>query len=901
MQDTDSGKEMDSADANTIKTALDTQAYRLKHHDAQLSNIAAGVKQLTDSQADLQVSVATKVNQLTDQMQSLTSRLEGFIAASPSPPAAPAPPASPATTAAAPPQPPPPPPAPSSLPVSSAPVRLASPPKFSGESGECRPFLIQCDLHFSMDPNAFASEQARSCVYGFSHDREVDHWATAEWSRGAQVCQTAKDFSQALLRVFDQTHLPHGKRLLLCSRSGQGRRRVVDYALEFRTLAADSGWNETSSIGRFHGRSRGGSKGLSGSVGHPKGLRKPSGRNSLSIDNRLRCVRGRERETSAGSQVFGVPGGAALLPSPDSTCDPIPDHSDYPDLSKVPPCYYDLKEARLYSLSGPERKAMEEYITASLGSGIIRPSSSAAGAGFFFVVSFLGYVITAKHISMDPAKVDAVTNWPPLTSKKKWNDKAEEAFNKLKQKFTTAPILTVPDPALQFVVEVDASNEGIGAVLSQRLPADNRIHPCAFLSHKLSAAETNYDVGDKELLAVKVALEEWRHWLEGAEQPFIVWTDHKNLEYLKSAKRLNSRQARWALFFSRFRFTLSYRPGSQNAKPDVLSRLYEPEPTAAKEPETILSPDRVIGLVSWPIEKEVQRAGRGKTTPEDCPRNRLFVTGSVAISEVRSLSLFFGRSSAVSLAPPSACPLDITLESNGQTERMNQELETCLRCLVAQNQTTWSQHLTWIEYAHNTLPTAATGLSPFHVVHGYQPPVFSACEQEVTVPSAHALVRRSHKIWEAARDMLQKGQARMKAAADRGRRPAPAYQPGQKVWLSTKDLPLHVHSRKLAPRFVGPFPISKIINPVSVKLQLPRSLRVHPSFHVSKIKPVKESLLVPPTKPPPPPKLIDGGPVYAVKKLLAVRKRGRGHQFLVDWTGYGPEERSWVPASFICG
>ncbi|KAI3369484.1 hypothetical protein L3Q82_007699 [Scortum barcoo] len=199
---------------------------------------------------------------------------------------------------------------------------------------------------------------------------------------------------------------------------------------------------------------------------------------------------------------------------------------------------------------------MEEYITASLRSGIIRPSSSPARAGFFFVVSFLGYIITANHISMDPAKVNAVTNWPPLTSKKKWNDKAEEAFNKLKQKFTTAPILTVPDPALQFVVEVDTSNEGIGAVLSQRFPADNRIHPCAFLSRKLSAAERNYDVGNEELLAVKAVLEEWRHWLEGAEQPFIVWTDHKNLEYLKSAKRLNSRQARWELFFSRFRFTL---------------------------------------------------------------------------------------------------------------------------------------------------------------------------------------------------------------------------------------------------------------------------------------------------------------------------------------------------------
>ncbi|KAI3369313.1 hypothetical protein L3Q82_007563 [Scortum barcoo] len=85
-------------------------------------------------------------------------------------------------------------------------------------------------------------------------------------------------------------------------------------------------------------------------------------------------------------------------------------------------------------------------------------------------------------------------------------------------------------------------------------------------------------------------------------------------------------------------------------------------------------------------------------------------------------------------------------ESNGQTKRLNQELETCLRCLVAQNQTTWSDHLTWVEYAHNSLPTAATELSPFQVVHGYQPPLFPANEEEVTVPSAHALARRCRKI-----------------------------------------------------------------------------------------------------------------------------------------------------------
>lgn len=69
-------------------------------------------------------------------------------------------------------------------------------------------------------------------------------------------------------------------------------------------------------------------------------------------------------------------------------------------------------------------------------------------------------------------------------------------------------------------------------------------------------------MGDRELLAIKLALEEWRHWLENAAQPFVVWMDHKNLEYIRSAKRPNARPARWALFFTRFQLSITYRPGS---------------------------------------------------------------------------------------------------------------------------------------------------------------------------------------------------------------------------------------------------------------------------------------------------------------------------------------------------
>lgn len=154
------------------------------------------------------------------------------------------------------------------------------------------------------------------------------------------------------------------------------------------------------------------------------------------------------------------------------------------------------------------------------------------------------------------------------------------------------------------------------------------MHPCAFLSRKLTPAEKNYDVGNKELLAVKAALEEWKHWLEGAEHPFLVWTDHKHLEYIKTAKRLSSRQARWTLFFSRFRFTLSFGPGSKNGKPDALSRLYDTVPLA-KQPETILPLNRVVGAVSWQIESDVEQANAVSPAPRGCPCNRLFVPVSL--------------------------------------------------------------------------------------------------------------------------------------------------------------------------------------------------------------------------------------------------------------------------------
>ena len=209
-----------------------------------------------------------------------------------------------------------------------------------------------------------------------------------------------------------------------------------------------------------------------------------------------------------------------------------------------------------------------------------------------------------------------------------WSPAAERAFQDLKRRFTSAPILTQPDPNRQFIVEVDASDVGVGAILSQRSAKDGKVHPYAFFSHRLTPSEHNYDVGNRELLAVKLALEEWRHWLEGSSVPFLVWTDHKNLEYIRTAKRLNSRQARWCLLFSRFNFTLSFRPGSKNGKPDALSRIF-PASSSPKDPRNILPGHRIVGAVQWDIESLVCFAQPDNAAPSQCPVNRLFVPVSL--------------------------------------------------------------------------------------------------------------------------------------------------------------------------------------------------------------------------------------------------------------------------------
>ena len=238
-------------------------------------------------------------------------------------------------------------------------------------------------------------------------------------------------------------------------------------------------------------------------------------------------------------------------------------------------------------------------------------------------LTFLGYIVGRNGVRMDPAKVDAVLSWPePETVKEvqsflgfanfyrrfikgysaiakalseltkidkiwEWGKEQAEAFRKLKESFVTAPILATFDPMRKIILETDASDFAIGACLGQ-LDEEGKLRPVAYYSRKLTPAELNYDVHDKELLAIVVAFEQWRVYLEGPQHTVQVWTDHKNLTSFTTTKILNRRQVRWSEMLSAYNFTITYRKGSENARADALSRRQDYSGKPTERPRAIL-------------------------------------------------------------------------------------------------------------------------------------------------------------------------------------------------------------------------------------------------------------------------------------------------------------------------
>ena len=264
---------------------------------------------------------------------------------------------------------------------------------------------------------------------------------------------------------------------------------------------------------------------------------------------------------------------------------------------------------------------------------------------------YLGLIVSTKGIKIDLSKVDAIKSWDTLTCIRKvrsfigfcnfyrrfisnfsniagplntltkkdvkfaWTDECKLAFQGLKQQVCEALILIHFNPSKKCHVETDSLDYVSARVLSQE--DDNSIlHPVAFFLKRMVPVECNYEIYDKELLAIIRCFEEWRPELEGTAMPVKVLTDHKGLEYFMTTKKLTPRQARWAEFLSEFNFVVTYQSGKKNDKADALTRKPNERPISDEDSRqehrmrVLLPPGRIeiqpIEITNEPDERSVE-------------------------------------------------------------------------------------------------------------------------------------------------------------------------------------------------------------------------------------------------------------------------------------------------------
>jgi len=198
---------------------------------------------------------------------------------------------------------------------------------------------------------------------------------------------------------------------------------------------------------------------------------------------------------------------------------------------------------------------------------------------------------------MKEKKVEAIRSWEALSKKKDlqwflrfvkdfsriiqplyeltgntpwgWLPRHQEAFDTLKNAISDATILHTPQDTGKFKIEADSSNFAVGGTLSQL--QGGQWKPIAFLSKSLLPAKCNYEIYNKELLAIMTCLDEWRHYILGAMEKFKVWSNDKNLEYFRKPQNINCRQAHWVSILADYDFSLHHLPGSHNSAADTLS------------------------------------------------------------------------------------------------------------------------------------------------------------------------------------------------------------------------------------------------------------------------------------------------------------------------------------------
>ena len=728
-------------------------------------------------------------------------------------------------------------------------------------------------------------------------------------------------------------------------------------------------------------------------------------------------------------------------------------------------------------------------------------------------MEFLGLWFTEHGVEMEKGKVDAVLNWPTLknvkdvqqflgfanfyrrfirgfsrmsyplsklTRKKQrwiWTEAQQEAFDALKKAFTTAPVLAHPDPSKPFIIEADASKYAYGGILSQK-DDEGKLRPIAFMSKSMTPAERNYDIYDKEMLAIIRALESWRHHLSGARHKITILSDHKNLEYFLTPKVLSYRQLRWIEHLAHYDFVIIYRAGHKSGKPDALSRRPDHRPEGGDETRertaTLLKPEQFLSVNAnqllqlsddHSILQRIQEALTNDVTtsairaffasdPDSAPasvrekmkdfamddglllyRNKIYVPADEDIKRdivalrhdsplaghpglARTLEMVqreyhwpsmkafvgryvegcelcqrtkYARTRPAGLLQPlpvpegpwqsigydyipdlpvshgknniftvvdlhtkmahfAPCTTRVTAsdtadlliqnvvrlhgvpqrtvsdrgtqfnsamlkhfwkrlgvqpnfstayhpQTNGQSERANQEVEQYLRIFVNHHQDDWVDWLPLAEFAFNNRFNESIGMSPFYALSGYHPSLSTLPSSSQSSTLAEERIADLERIHKELKSALTIAKERQEFAYNQYAREQPQYEIGDKVWLETTNLSTDRPSHKLGDRRIGPFPIEKKISNTAYRLTLPATMRnVHPVFHVHLLTPHRTDTIAG-RRPPPPRKVtIPQGADQVVRTIRNSRWLGNELQYEVRWQGQPAENDSWETA-----
>ena len=235
-------------------------------------------------------------------------------------------------------------------------------------------------------------------------------------------------------------------------------------------------------------------------------------------------------------------------------------------------------------------------------------------------------------------------------------------------------------------------------------------------------------------------------------------------------------------------------------------------------------------------------------------------------------------------------------QTDGKTERTNQEIEQYLRAFCSYRQDDWVQWLPIAEFALNSRVHSSTGKAPFELIYGYIPQFQVTLNPTGTVPAAEERLRLLKEAQEDARAALELTAERMKRFYDKGVQKAPQFKVGDKVYLEREKHPKGQPIAKLAPKRDGPYEILEKIGELNYRLKLTKKDQRHPVFHVDRLRPTKTASLVPNREfPEPEPIIVDEEEQYEVEKILDSKVVRKKFKYLVKWKGYPDSENSWEP------